>query len=81
MIQFATNIEHTLVFARPNGEVVNLAVQHYGTTHEVTLMVFSDEHTDTIKEQITLSYHETRLLRDLLNRPEVQVILDREEEN
>jgi len=72
-----TPVEHTIVFHRP-GEEVNLAVQHFDGNYEVHLITFNMEcgEPTTIHEEITLSYQEARLLRDLLNRPEVTEYLE-----
>ena len=70
-------VEHTIVFNRP-GEEVNLAVQHFDGNYEVHLVTFNMEcgEPTTIHEEINLSYQEARLLRDLLNRPEVTEYLE-----
>lgn len=45
--------------------------------YELSLVVFDHDPDEPNKrEEITLSYAEARLLRDLLNRPEVQHILE-----
>src|SRR6266568_1985551 len=70
-------VEHTIVFNRP-GEEVNLSVQHFEDTHEVHLITFNMEcgEPTTIHEEINLSYAEARMLKSLLNRPEVSEYLE-----
>lgn len=73
-------IEHSLIFGRPDGDQVNMCVDHFGSNHSLTLAVFDmlDPEQPELKEQLIFSYQEARLLRDLLNRPEISVILERE---
>jgi hypothetical protein len=75
----ASEHENTIVFNRP-GEEVNLAVQHFPGHHELNLVVFNTEGGEptTIHEEINLSYQGARLLRDLLNRPEVAQYLEQD---
>src|SRR5437773_10185317 len=73
----ASPIEHTLVFTRQSGEQVNLAVQHFGSVNQLNIVVFSgDLDEPIIREESTLSFQEARLLKDLLNRPEVSEYLE-----
>ncbi len=47
--------------------------------HQLSLVVFdSDPDEPNKREEITLSFAEARLLRELLNRPEVQHLLETE---
>jgi hypothetical protein len=87
-----TAIENALVFERSNHETVNMSIQHYGSHHEVDIAVYAPDElledadgpiheSDVIDEpleKIVLSYQEARLLRDLLNREEVQKYLEQE---
>ena len=73
----ASSIEHTIVSQRRNGEVLNLAVQHYDQTNQVHLAVFDgDPDSPEVKQEVELSFEEVlRLLKPLLSRPEIVAIL------
>jgi hypothetical protein len=75
-----TPIEHTLVSTRHNGDELNMGVSHFNNHHEVTLTVFNMEcgEPTTIHEEVTISYQEARMLRALLNRPEVALYLEQD---
>ena len=78
---FNSPIEQTLVFnRRGKNEEVNLGISHFDDRHELTLTVFNMERGDpvTIHEQINLSYHEARMLKNLLNRPEVTAWIEQD---
>jgi hypothetical protein len=73
----STSIENTLILNRGNNEVLNLAVQHYDTTRQLHLVVFNgDPDFPEIKQEVELSFDEVKLLRALLDRPEVSAILE-----
>ena len=77
---YASPVEHTLVIDRSSEEQVNMAIDHFGAHHTLTIAVFDtlDKEQPELASQVILSYAEARLLKDLLNRPEVSAIIDPE---
>ncbi len=74
-------VEHTLIIDRPEREeMINIAVDHWGAHHTVTISVFDmlDPEQPELREQIIFPYADARLLRDLLNRPEIVSIIDQD---
>ena len=73
-------VEHTIIFNRPGSYEVDLSIQHFEDIREVHLVVFNTEcgEPTTIHEEINLSYAEARMLKNLLNRPEVSEYLEQD---
>jgi hypothetical protein len=77
---FDSSVENTLVFSRRGrNEEVNMGISHFNEHHELTVTMFEMEGDEPVEiaEQIHLTFDEAKLLRALLNRPDVLAILDR----
>ena len=76
--QYDTRDEHSTYFQRTDGEHVSFIVgkQPYKDIRFDVATRVDDE--SVYHQVVTLSYAEGRLLRDLLNRPEVAALLDQE---
>jgi hypothetical protein len=73
----ATPVEHSLIFhRRGRNEQVNLCIHHYDDIQQLHLVVFEgDPAFPKIKQEIELSFEEAKLLKSLLDRPEIVAIL------
>jgi hypothetical protein len=76
----ATPVEHSLMFNRRGcHEQVVLCIHHYDNIRQLHLVVLEgDPAFPQIKQEIELSFEEAKLLRDFLNRPEIETILARQ---
>lgn len=76
--EFNTDVENTLVLAREDGAHLQFALQHFGSHHELDLAVFdmADPEQPVIRDLVTLSLVEVKMLRTLLNKPSVVALLD-----
>jgi len=78
MKRFDNRSEHAITFQRTSGERVSFIVGKR-PEQDVQLMVDTPYDGESAFHQLVkLSYAEARLLRDLLNRPEVVAVLDQE---
>lgn len=73
----STDIEDLVTYDRSDGKHVEMTVC-FIARHEAVLSmsVYADRTTDRTEEALVLSLSEGRLLRDLLNRPDVAVLLE-----
>ena len=73
----STDVEDLITYDRSDGKHVEMTVC-FVARHEAVLSmsVYSDRTSDTVEQALVLSLSEGRLLRDLLNRPDVAVLLE-----
>lgn len=73
----STDVEDLLAYDRSDGKHVEMTVC-FVARHEAVLSmsIYADRHTSAPEEALVLSLPEGRMLRDLLNRPDVIALLE-----